>query len=243
MGPNLRNMPKNKGWGTEKSHRGLRQMMTSNASCRQSRRVQELLRLKGTLLNKRFKGGLATIVPRPILWRGRVRDKLLFGTEIRRKTSGKGRLAKKKKRHNPIYERGQGKKKQMKAYADGRKKAQESSSKIVLLKQNRCDTLTPAYDPRPYATQVRCKGGVRCVDWQQQQQNFINWDQEWQPMDRQPANRHIEVEEVPGEGNIVMQEAHSRPTMNPGDQYTSQNFYVGNYLQGLWATLKKKGEV
>ena len=67
-GPNLRNMPKNKGSGTERSHRGgRRQMVTSNASCRQSKRARELLRLKGKLLDKRFKGRLATIVPHPIL--------------------------------------------------------------------------------------------------------------------------------------------------------------------------------
>lgn len=43
----------------------------------------------------------------------------------------------------------------------------------------------------------------------------MDWDQERQPMDRQRASRHIEVGEVPGKGNIVMQEAHSRPKITP----------------------------
>ena len=41
----------------------------------------------------------------------------------------------------------------MKAYADERRHAQQSSIKIgdhVLLKQNKGGKLTPAYDPRPY---------------------------------------------------------------------------------------------
>ena len=45
--------------------------------------------------------------------------------------------------------------------------------------------------------------------------DVLDWDQERQPMNRQPTNRHIKVGEVPGEGNIVMQEAHSRPTTAP----------------------------
>ena len=39
-----------------------------------------------------------------------------------------------------------------------------------------------------------------------------DWNQE-----RQPMNRHIERREVPGEGNIVMEEAHSRPTSAPSE--------------------------
>ena len=53
----------------------------------------------------------------------------------------------------------------MKAYADERRHAQQSSIKIgerVLLKQNRGDTLTPAYDPRPYVV-VGVKGSMITV--------------------------------------------------------------------------------
>ena len=48
-------------------------------------------------------------------------------------------------------------------------------------------------------------------------------------------NRHIERREVPGEGNIVMREAHRGPTSSVGTPGVSmsQNFYVGHYLQGL----------
>lgn len=54
----------------------------------------------------------------------------------------------------------------MKAYADGRRHAQENSIKIgerVLLKQNRSDTLSSAYDPRPYAV-VGVKGSMITVN-------------------------------------------------------------------------------
>ena len=65
---NLRNMPKSNCSGTEKSHLGgQRQMVTSNVSCRQLKSAQELLRLKGKQLDKKFKGQSATIVPHPIL--------------------------------------------------------------------------------------------------------------------------------------------------------------------------------
>ena len=102
-------------------------------------------------------------------------NKLMFGREIRRKLPEKV-VSQEEKRHDPIRERDEGKKRQMKVYADERRHAQESSIKI-------CDPLTPAYDPRPYAvvgvkgsmitvkrgkeikspgTQLRWKGGVRC---------------------------------------------------------------------------------
>ena len=90
--------------------------------------------------------------------------KLMFGREIRRKLPERV-ISQEEKRHDPIRERDEGKKKQMKAYADERRHAQESSIKIgdrVLLKQNRGDTLTPAYDPRPYAV-VGVKGSMITV--------------------------------------------------------------------------------
>ena len=64
----------------------------------------------------------------------------------------------------------------------------------------------------------------------QEEYDVWDWNQE-----RQPMNRHIERREVPGEGNIVMREAHRGPTSfvgTPGISI-SQNFYVGHYLQGL----------
>ena len=39
-----------------------------------------------------------------------------------------------------------------------------------------------------------------------------DWNQE-----RQPTNREIEIREVPGKGNIVMQVAHSRPRITPSE--------------------------
>ena len=71
----------------------------------------------------------------------------MFGREIRRKLPEKV-FSQEEKRHDPIRERDEGKKKQVKVYADERRHAQESSIKIgdrVLLKQNRGDMLTPAY--------------------------------------------------------------------------------------------------
>ena len=53
----------------------------------------------------------------------------------------------------------------MKAYADERRHAQQSLIQIgdrVLLKQNGGNTLTPAYDPRPYAV-VSVKGSMITV--------------------------------------------------------------------------------
>ena len=91
-------------------------------------------------------------------------DKLMFLREIRRKLPERV-VPQEEQRHDPIRERDEQKKKQMKAYADGRRHAQQRSIKIgdrVLLKQNRGDTLTPAYDPRPYAV-VGVKGSMITV--------------------------------------------------------------------------------
>ena len=68
----------------------------------------------------------------------------MFGREIRRKLPERV-VSQEGKRDDPIRERDEGKKKQMKTYADERRHAQQSSIKIgdrVLLKQNRGDTLT-----------------------------------------------------------------------------------------------------
>ncbi|PFX21834.1 Anamorsin [Stylophora pistillata] len=123
------------------------------------------------------------------------------------------------------------KKKQMKAYADERRHTSQSSIKIgdrVLLKQNRGNTLTPAYDPRPYAVvgikgsmitvkrgkEVKSRNSSHCEVLKyagKEELDDLDWDKE--PMKRRPKNRHIEVGEVPGEGNIVMQETHRGPTI------------------------------
>lgn len=89
--------------------------------------------------------------------------------------------------------------------------------------------LTPAYDPRPYAV-IGIKGSMITVKRGKEikshnsshykvlkyagQEDYDVWD--WK-QERQPINRHIERREVPGEGNIVMQEAHSRPTSAPSE--------------------------
>ena len=44
------------------------------------------------------------------------------------------------------------------------------------------------------------------------QMDVLDWHQERQPMTQQPMSCHIEVE-VPGEGNIITKEAHSRLTI------------------------------
>ena len=146
-------------------------------------------------------------------------DKLMFGREIRRKLPERV-VSQEEKHHDPIRERDEGKKKQMKAYADERRHAQESSIKIgdrVLLKQNRGDTLTPAYDPRPYAVvgvkgsmitvkrgkEIKSRNSSHCKVLKyagKEEYDVLDWDQE----------RRIEVE-VPEEGDVVVQEAHSRP--------------------------------
>ena len=128
-------------------------------------------------------------------------------------------VSQEEKRHDPICERDEGKKKQMKAYADERRHAQKSSIKIgdrVLLKQNRGGMLTPPYDPRPYAVvdvkrsmitvkrgkEIKSRNSSHCKVLKyagKEEYDVFDWDQE----------RHIEVE-VPGEGNVVVQEGHSR---------------------------------
>ena len=50
----------------------------------------------------------------------------------------------------------------------------------------------------------------------QEEYDVWDWNQE-----RQPMNRHTERREVPGEGNIVMQEAHSRTTSAPSEPWRS----------------------
>ena len=161
-------------------------------------------------------------------------DKLMFGREIRRKLPERI-VSQEEKRNDLISERDEGKKKQMKAYADERRNAQQSSITIgdsVLLKQNRSDTLTSAYDPRPYAVvgvkgsmitakrgkEIKSRNSSHCKVHKyagKEEYDVLDWDQERQPVNQQSTNRHIEVGEVPGEGNIVMQETHSRMTLAP----------------------------
>lgn len=158
-------------------------------------------------------------------------DKLMFGREIRRKLPGRV-VSLAEKRHDPIREKDEGKKRQMKAYADERRHAQQSSIKIgdrVLLKQNRGDMLTLAYDPRPYEVivvkgsmitvkrgkEIKSRNSSHCkvLNYAEQEEYDVwDWNQE-----RKPMNRLIERREVPVEGNIVMQEAHSRPTIAPSE--------------------------
>ena len=171
-----------------------------------------MLRLKGKHLDKRFKGRLAAV-------KRESPDKLMFGREIRRKLPERV-VSQEEKRHDPIRERDEGKKKQMNVYADERRHAQKSSIKIgdrVLLKQNRGDTLTPAYDPRPYAVvgvkesmitvkrgkEIKSRNSSHCKVLKyagKEEYDVLDWDHE----------RRIGVE-VPGEGDVVVQEAHSRP--------------------------------
>ena len=69
--------------------------------------------------------------------------------------------------------------------------------------------------------------------------DVLEWDRERQPMNRQPASRHIEVGEVPGEGNRVMSEAHSL-SWNPEDQY-EQELLRGKLFTGSLSYTKEKG--
>lgn len=65
-------------------------------------------------------------------------DKLMFGREIRRKLPGRV-VPLEEKRHNLLREKDEGEKRQMKAYAEECRHAQQRSIKIgdrVLLKQN-----------------------------------------------------------------------------------------------------------
>ena len=163
-------------------------------------------------------------------------DKLMFSREIRRKLPEQV-VPQEGKRHDPIRVRDKGKKKQMKAYADERRHAQQSLIQIgdrVLLKQNGGNTLTLAYDPRPYAV-VRVKGSMITVKRGKEikscnsshckvlkyagkeDYDVLDWDQEQQPVNRQPTSRHTEVGDSPGQGNLVTQEAHSRPTIAPSE--------------------------
>ncbi|PFX27456.1 hypothetical protein AWC38_SpisGene7841 [Stylophora pistillata] len=163
-------------------------------------------------------------------------DKLLFGREIRRKLPERV-VPLEEQRHDLICESDERKKKQMKAYADERRHALQSSIKIgdrVLLKQNRGNTLTPAYDPRPYAVvgmkgnmitvkrgkEVKSRNSSHCKVLKyagKEEYDDLGCDKEQQSMNRRLTNRHIEVGKVPGEGNIVMQETHSGPTIAPSE--------------------------
>ena len=108
----------------------------------------------------------------------------------------------------------------MKVYADERRYAQESSIKIgdpVLLKQNRGDTLTPVYDPRPYAV-VGVKGSmitvrrgkeIKSCNYSHCKVHKYAGKEEYDVLDLD-QERRIEVE-VPEEENVVVQEAHGRP--------------------------------
>ena len=147
----------------------------------------------------------------------------------------------------------------MKVYADKRRHAQQSTIKIgdrVLLKQKRGDTLTPAYDPRPYAVigvngsmiTVKGGGGVEIKSYNsshckvlkyagKEEYDVLDWDQQGQPMKRQPTNDHIEVGGVPGEGNRVTQEAHSRPTIAPSEPQRSVRVRTST-----WETIHKDFE-
>ena len=91
-------------------------------------------------------------------------DKLMFGREIRRKLPERV-VPQEGKRHDPIRVRDTERKKQMKAYADERRHAQQSLIQIgdrVLLKHNGGNTLTLVYDPQPYAV-VGVKGSMTTV--------------------------------------------------------------------------------
>ena len=87
--------------------------------------------------------------------------------------------------------------------------------------------LTPAFDPRPYAVvgvkgnmitvkkgiEIKSRNSSHCKVLKyagKEEYDVLDWNQE-----RQPTNRHRR--EVPGEGNMVMQEAHSRPTIAPSE--------------------------
>ena len=146
----------------------------------------------------------------------------------------------------------------MKAYADERRNAQRSSIKIGdrVLKQNRGDTLTPAHDLRPHAVvgvkgsmitvkrgkEIKSRNSFDCKVFKyagKEEYDVFYWDQE-----RQPAKRHTEVGELPGEGNIVMQEVHSRPTTAPpehGDQYEPELLRGKPFTETLSHTKEKGG--
>ena len=158
--------------------------------------------------------------------------KLMFGREIRRKLPERV-VPQEGKCHHPIHVRDEERKKQMKAYADERRHAQQSLIQIgdhVLLKENGGNTLTPAYDPRPYAVvgvkgsmitvktgkEIKSRNSSHCKLLKyagKEEYDVLDWDQERQPVNRQPTSHHTEVGEAPGEGNIVTQEVHSRPTI------------------------------
>ena len=128
-------------------------------------------------------------------------DKLMFGRELRRKLPERV-VSQEGKCYDPVRERDEGKKRQMKAYADECRHALQSSIKIgdrLLLKQNRGGKLTPAYDPQPY-TVVGVKGRMITVKrgketkscnfshckvlkyTGKEEYNVLDWDQEQQSM-------------------------------------------------------------
>ena len=108
-----------------------------------------IISLRREFLNKRFKGQLEIIKLHPNPDKERAWTiKLMLGREIRRKLPGK--IILESERRDPIQERDETRKKQMKAYADERRHTQCSSIRIgdrVLLKQSKYNMSTPAYDP------------------------------------------------------------------------------------------------
>ena len=83
-------------------------------------------------------------------------EKLMFGGKIRRKLPDKI-SPDREQAYDPNRERDEAKKEQMKAHADERRHARQSTLKIgdlVLLKQNKWSSLTIPYDPQPYAVIV-----------------------------------------------------------------------------------------
>lgn len=109
-----------------------------------------IVSLRGEILNKKFKGQLDIIKLHPNPDKERAWTiKLMLGRKIRRKLPGK--IILESERRDPIQERDETRKKQMKAYADERRhNIQCSSIRIgdrVLLKQSKYNMSTPAYDP------------------------------------------------------------------------------------------------
>ncbi|PFX25910.1 Uncharacterized protein K02A2.6 [Stylophora pistillata] len=178
-------------------------------------------------------------------------DKLKFGREIRRKLPERV-VPQEEQRHELIRERDQRKKKQMKAYADERRRISQSSIKIgdcVLLKQNRGNTLTPPYDPRPYAVvgikgsmitvkrgkEVKSRNSSHCKVLKyagKEEHDYLDWDKEQ------------------GRRCSVQASKFSKFTPKaPGDIYSSiyyarSDSYLGSYVSrkaALLELLTKKG--
>ena len=74
--------------------------------------------------------------------------------------------------------------------------------------------------------------------------DVLDWDQDRQPMNRQPSSRHTEVGEVPGEGNVVGKrrtvDRQSR-RWNPGD-HCEPELLRGKLFTGTLSHTEEKGE-